>query len=203
MTNKQRDVLLWDQEKITIMKTSVYCRKRICCWWSWVWTRMGSPRIFKIGFHLHKLHSLSIICDVKLEGALYSVFYAEASKRLWTSLNEQGMCQNLSLIIASMGLPLAASHMHQLSFRLYMISSIGTIQSNTKTPAILATCKTNKKTVKSILPSARALHKSSRMPTTLAHMVTRCRQRQSSCGWSKAYDAFLYGVLFADCQKWW
>ena len=33
-------------------------------------------------------HGLLIACDVKLEGALYSMFYAEASKRPWTSLNE-------------------------------------------------------------------------------------------------------------------
>ena len=46
--------------------------------------RMRSPRIFKIGFHQQKL---SIACNVKLQGALYSVFYAEASKRPWTSLN--------------------------------------------------------------------------------------------------------------------
>ena len=31
-------------------------------------------------FHQQKLSSLSIACDVKLEGALYSVFYAEASE---------------------------------------------------------------------------------------------------------------------------
>ena len=42
---------------------------------------------------------LSIACDVKLEGALYSVFYAEASKRPWTSLNEKGMYQTPSLLI--------------------------------------------------------------------------------------------------------
>ena len=29
----------------------------------------------------HSLSRLSIACDIKLEGALYSVFYAEASKR--------------------------------------------------------------------------------------------------------------------------
>ena len=37
---------------------------------------------------LLKLSRLSIASDVKLEGALYSVFCAEASKRPWTSLNE-------------------------------------------------------------------------------------------------------------------
>ena len=41
----------------------------------------GSPRIFNTVFHQQKLSSLSIACDVKLKGALYSVFYAEASKR--------------------------------------------------------------------------------------------------------------------------
>ena len=41
---------------------------------------LGSPRIFKIGFHQQKLSSLSVACDVKLEGALYSVFCVEASK---------------------------------------------------------------------------------------------------------------------------
>ena len=48
----------------------------------------GSPRIFNTIFHQQKLSSLSIACNIKLEGALYSVFYAEASKRPWTSLNE-------------------------------------------------------------------------------------------------------------------
>ena len=48
--------------------------------------RVGSPRIFKIDFHQQKLSSLSIACDIKLEGALYSVFYAKASKILWISL---------------------------------------------------------------------------------------------------------------------
>ena len=36
--------------------------------------RVGSPRIIKIDFHQQKLRSLSIACNVKLEGALYSVF---------------------------------------------------------------------------------------------------------------------------------
>ena len=51
--------------------------------------RVGSPKIFKIGFHQQKISILLIACDIKLhvEGALYSVFYAEASKRPWTSLN--------------------------------------------------------------------------------------------------------------------
>ena len=31
---------------------------------------------------------LSIACDLKLESALYLVFYAKASERSWTSLNE-------------------------------------------------------------------------------------------------------------------
>ena len=48
---------------------------------------VGSPIIFNTVFHQQKLSSLSIACDVKLEGALYSVFSAEASKRPWTSLN--------------------------------------------------------------------------------------------------------------------
>ena len=43
--------------------------------------QVGSPRIFKIAFHQLKLGSLSITCDVKQEGAFYSVFYAEASKK--------------------------------------------------------------------------------------------------------------------------
>ena len=49
---------------------------------------MGNLRIFNIIFHQQKLSSLSIAYDIKLEGALCSVFYAEASKRPWTSLNE-------------------------------------------------------------------------------------------------------------------
>ena len=42
---------------------------------------VGSPRIFKIDFHHLKLSSVLIECDIKLEGVLYSVFHAEASKR--------------------------------------------------------------------------------------------------------------------------
>ena len=53
-----------------------------------VQTTDGEPEIFNTVFHQQKLSSLSIACGVKLEGALYSVFYAEASKRPWTSLNE-------------------------------------------------------------------------------------------------------------------
>ena len=37
--------------------------------------RVGSPRIFKIGFNQQKLSSLLIACDIKLEGALHSAFY--------------------------------------------------------------------------------------------------------------------------------
>ena len=44
-----------------------------------VQTPGGEPKIFNIVFHQQKLSSLSIACAVKLEGALYSVFYAEAS----------------------------------------------------------------------------------------------------------------------------
>ena len=36
--------------------------------------QVGSPRIFKIDFHLQKLSSLLIAYDMKLEGALYSLF---------------------------------------------------------------------------------------------------------------------------------
>ena len=38
------------------------------------------PKIFDIVFYQQKLSSLSIACDIRLEGALYSVFYAEASE---------------------------------------------------------------------------------------------------------------------------
>ena len=41
--------------------------------------KVGSPRIFKI--YQNELICMSIACDVELEGALYSVYYAEASKR--------------------------------------------------------------------------------------------------------------------------
>ena len=41
--------------------------------------RVESPGIFKIDFHQQKFSSLLIACDIKLEGALYSVFYAETS----------------------------------------------------------------------------------------------------------------------------
>ena len=49
---------------------------------------MGNLRIFNIVFHQQKLSSLSIACEIKLEGVLYFVFYAETSKRPLTSLNE-------------------------------------------------------------------------------------------------------------------
>ena len=42
-------------------------------------------------FIQQKLSSLSITCDIKLESAFYSVFYAEARKRPWTHLNDYGM----------------------------------------------------------------------------------------------------------------
>ena len=60
---------------------------------------MGEPRIFNTVFHQQKLSSLSIAHNIKLEGALYSVFYAEASERLSTSLNEQGVCLTPSLLV--------------------------------------------------------------------------------------------------------
>ena len=37
----------------------------------------------------HSLSRLSIACDIKLEGALYSVFYAETSKRLTITLGNR------------------------------------------------------------------------------------------------------------------
>ena len=89
---------------------------------------MGSPRIFKIDFRQQKLSSLSIACDIKLEGALYSVFYSEASERPWTSLNEYCMCQTPSLIISLLRLPLAAAHINWLY--LFQVSNIETIQYN-------------------------------------------------------------------------
>ena len=39
------------------------------------------PIIFKIGFHQQKLSSQLTAYNVKLEGAVYSVLYAETSKR--------------------------------------------------------------------------------------------------------------------------
>ena len=50
---------------------------------SWVWTpgARGAKEFSKIDFYKQKLSSLSI--DVKLEGALYSLFYVEASKPLF------------------------------------------------------------------------------------------------------------------------
>ena len=81
-------------------------------------TAMGNPRIFNIVFHQQKLSSLSIACDIKLKGALYSVFYAETSKRSWTSLYEYGMCQTPILIISSLRLPLASDQYHQDKYSL-------------------------------------------------------------------------------------
>ena len=56
-------------------------------WGPWFEPWVGSPRIFKVNFHQHTLSNLLIASYVNLEGSLYSVFYAEASKRPWTSLN--------------------------------------------------------------------------------------------------------------------
>ena len=50
--------------------------------------RWGAQKFFKIGSHQQKLSSLSIACEVKLEGALYLMFYAEASYRPLASLDE-------------------------------------------------------------------------------------------------------------------
>ena len=50
------------------------------------WVR--SPIVFKIDFQQQKLSSLLITCYKKQEGAYYSVFYTEASKRHWISLND-------------------------------------------------------------------------------------------------------------------
>ena len=61
--------------------------------------RVGSTIISKIDFPQHKLSSQSIAFDIKLEGALYSVFYAEACKIPWISLNKWSMCQTPKLVI--------------------------------------------------------------------------------------------------------
>ena len=60
------------------------------CWPAALKTGVQTPdgESVVIVFHQQKLSSLLIACDIKLEGALYLVFYAEASKRPWTSLNE-------------------------------------------------------------------------------------------------------------------
>ena len=47
------------------------------------------PQVVALDFSkLTSVSSLSIAFSIKLEGCLCSVFYAEASKRPWTSLNE-------------------------------------------------------------------------------------------------------------------
>ena len=79
--------------------------------------RVGCPRIFKIDFHQQKLSRLSTTCKIKWEVLLYSVFWAGANKRPWTSLNEQGMRKIPSLIISSVCLPLVANHVSWLNFR--------------------------------------------------------------------------------------
>ena len=84
------------------------------------------PRIFNIIYHQQKLSSLLITLNIKLYGSLYSVFYAKASKRSLTSLNEQGMCQTPSFIISPVRLPVAPGHISWHSFR-----SIASIQYNT------------------------------------------------------------------------
>ena len=77
---------------------------------------LGSPRIFKIDFHQLKLSSVLIECDIKLGGAFYSVFHAEASKdpgHPWTNrVNARLPAYNPSL-----RLPLAAGHTSWLSIR--------------------------------------------------------------------------------------
>ena len=107
----------------------VECRPAaLLCPVAGVQTHDGEPKIFNIVFHQQKLSSLSIACDIKLEGALYSVFYSEASERPWTSLNEYCMCQTPSLIISLLRLPLAAAHINWLY--LFQVSNIETIQYN-------------------------------------------------------------------------
>ena len=51
----------------------VYCAEG-----RWFESWVESLRIFN--FHQQKLSSLSIACDIKIEGGLYSAFFAEASK---------------------------------------------------------------------------------------------------------------------------
>ena len=92
--------------------------------------RVASPIIFKTGFHQQKLSNLSIACGIKLQGALYSAFFAEANKRSWTSFNVQDICQTPSLIISSLYLPLAAGYISRLCFR--SVASCNTIQHNTE-----------------------------------------------------------------------
>ena len=48
----------------------------------------GAQEFSKIVLHQQKLSSLSIACNIKLEDALFSALYAEASKRPGTFLNE-------------------------------------------------------------------------------------------------------------------
>ena len=92
--------------------------------------RMGSPRIFKIEQTIYtvltyiyrptqqqKLSSLWIACNIRLVGALYSAFCAEASACPWTSPNKVGMYQTPSLTILSLHLTLAAGHINRLNLR--------------------------------------------------------------------------------------
>ena len=53
----------------------------------------------ELTFICRMLSSLSIAPDVKLEDALYSVFYVVKGKRPCTFLNKWGMCQNPNLLI--------------------------------------------------------------------------------------------------------
>ena len=82
----------------------------------------SSPRCIaqefsKSDFHQKKLSSLSITYNIKWEGALYSVFCAEASKTPSTSLNIQGMFQTSCLTMSSLRLPLRAGHISWINFK--------------------------------------------------------------------------------------
>ena len=68
-------------------------------WRSWVQTPDPKLKNFQNKLHQQKLRSLSIAYDIKLEGALCSVFYAGTSTRPWTFLNLIGYCQTPSLVI--------------------------------------------------------------------------------------------------------
>ena len=85
----------------------------LLCWSPGFEPRTGNPRIFKFDFHQQKFSSLSTTCYVQLEGALYSMCYAEASRRPLTSLMH-------SLIILQR-LSLAAGLIRRQSFNKLII----------------------------------------------------------------------------------
>ena len=137
---------------------------------------LGSPIIFKIDFHQHKLSSLFIARNIRQEGALCSVFCADASKRPWTSLNYYGMCQTPSLITLSLRLPLAAGHISWLSLRSIALSQYNTTNGSSH--------------ISTFRPTLRLLKQS-----MVYSCITECKWLKSSAVCRKQFLAHVCQVL--------